>query len=148
MRSLTGIVLAAVAFGIGPLAFRPAASAWAAQAVTEHDHDHDAGAPAGTTPATPQMPGRPDAAQMSKMRTDMMARMTAGDTQLKTLTAEMNAAKTTDAKVAAMTTLLNALVEQRSMMRTQMDMQGMMMDQMMSMHQMMMQHPQPGASKP
>ena len=71
---------------------------------------------------------------MSKMQQDMMARMSALDAQVKALGAEMNAATTTDAKLTAVTKLLNVLIEQRSMMRTQMDMQGKMMEQMMSMH--------------
>ena len=44
----------------------------------------------------------------------------------------MNAAKTTDAKLTAVTKLLTVLIEQRSMMRMQMDTQGKMMEQMMS----------------
>jgi ribosomal protein L12E/L44/L45/RPP1/RPP2 len=63
--------------------------------------------------------------------------MSALDDQIKALGVEMNAAKTTDATLAAVTKLLNVFIEQRSMMRMQMDMQGKMMEQMMSMHQMM-----------
>ena len=137
MTSHVGIVLTLVALGIGPIALRPATSGWAAQDAV---HDHDTGAPAATTPGQSQAPTQPSADQMAKMRADRMSQMAAADDQLKTLMAEVNAAKTTDAKVAAMTKLLNVLVEQRSMMRGQMEMQGRMMDQMMPMmHQMM--HP-------
>ncbi len=76
---------------------------------------------------------------MSKMQQEMMARMSALDDQIKVLGAEMNSAKTVDAKLAAVTKVLNILIEQRSMMRTQMESQGQMMQQMMSMHQMMQQ---------
>lgn len=140
MTSRFGVLLALVAVGIGPVAFRPVTVAWAAQA-TAHDHDHDATAPAAQ--AAPQTPATPDMAQMWKMRSDMMARMTAADTQLKTLVAEMNGATTTDAKLAAMTKLLNAMVEQRAMMRGQMEMQGKMMEQMMPMMMQMMHRPAP-----
>jgi hypothetical protein len=71
------------------------------------------------------------------MQQGMMARMSAFDDQIKALGTEMNAAKTTDAKLTAVTKLLNVLIEQRSMMRMQMDTQGKMMEQMMSMHQKM-----------
>jgi hypothetical protein len=71
------------------------------------------------------------------MRQNMMARMSALDDQITALGVEMNAAKTSDAKLTAVTKLLNVLIEQRSMMRIQMDAQGKMMEQMMSMHQMM-----------
>ena len=74
---------------------------------------------------------------MSKMRQEMMARMSALDDRINALGIEMNAAKTTDEKLAAVTKLLNVFIEQRSMMRMQMDTQGKMMEQMMSMHQMM-----------
>ena len=135
MTTRFGILLAAVALGIGPVAFRPVTSAWAAQATTQ-EHDHGTAPSAGAS----QTPAAPDMAQMMAMRSQMMARMTAADNQLKTLAAEMNAATTADAKVASMAKLLNAMVEQRSMMRGQMEMQGRMMEQMMPMmHQMM--HP-------
>jgi hypothetical protein len=103
-------------FGIGVIGVQPAVLAWAGQA-TEHDHTQGAGAPA--TSAATQAPAQ-----------DMMARMSALDDQIKALGAEMNAATTTDAKLTAVTKLLNVLLEQRSMMRMQ-------MEQMMSMHQMM-----------
>jgi ribosomal protein L12E/L44/L45/RPP1/RPP2 len=135
MKSLTGLVPALIvtSIGIGVTGFQPSL-VWAGQA-TEHDHTHGADAPA--TPAAPQTPAPPDGQQMSTMRQDMMARMSALDDQIKALGVEMNAAKTTDAKLAAVTKLLNVFIEQRSMMRMQMDMQGKMMEQMMSMHQMM-----------
>ena len=136
MKSLNRLVrgLTVLMFGIGVIGVQPAVLAWAGQA-TEHDHTQGAGAPA--TSAAPQTPAAPDGQQTSKMQQDMMARMSALDDQIKALGAEMNAATTTDAKLTAVTKLLNVLLEQRSMMRTQMDMQGKMMEQMMSMHQMM-----------
>ncbi len=136
MKSLMRFVLGltVVLLGIGVIGVQPAALVWAGQA-TEHDHTQGAGAPA--TSAAPQTPVPPDGQQMSKMQQDMMSRMSALDDRTKALGAEMNAAKTTDAKLTAVTKLLNVLIEQRSMMRTQMDMQGKMMEQMMSMHQMM-----------
>jgi hypothetical protein len=124
MKSLIRFVLGltVVLLGTGVIAVQPAALVWAGQ--SEHDHAQGAGAPA--TAAAPQAPAQ-----------DMMARMSALDDQIKALGAEMNAATTTDAKLTAVTKLLNVLLEQRSMMRMQMDMQGKMMEQMMSMHQMM-----------
>jgi hypothetical protein len=122
MKSLIPFVLGltVVLLGTGVIAVQPAALVWAGQA----EHDHAQGAPA--TPAAPQTSAQ-----------DMMARMSALDDRIKALGAEMNAATTTDAKLTAVTKLLNVLLEQRSMMRMQMDMQGKMMEQMMSMHQMM-----------
>ena len=142
MKSLIGTVLGLMvaSIGTGLIGFQPKAFASAGQA-TEHDHTHGADAPA--TAAAPQTPAPPDGQQMSKMRQDMMVRMSALDDQIKALGTEMNAAKTTDAKLAAVTKLLNVFIEQRSMMRMQMDMQGKMMEQMMSMHRMM-----PGSSPP
>ena len=116
-------MFALLAVGMGPVAFRPAAAVWGNQAA---GHEHAAGAGA------PQAPAPQAGSQMPRMRQDMMARMTAADNQLKTLVAEMNSATTTDAKVAAMTKVINLLIEQRSMMRMQMDMQGSMMEGMMS----------------
>jgi hypothetical protein len=136
MKSLIGLVPALIvtSIGIGVTGFQPSSLVWAGQA-TEHDHTH--GADASATPVAPQTPAPPDGQQMSKMRQDMMARMSALDDQIKALGVEMNAAKTTDAKLTAVTKLLNVFIEQRSMMRMQMDAQGKMMEQMMSMHQMM-----------
>ena len=140
MKSLTRLVFRSMVTLIGVGAIGPAGLAWAGQA-TEHDHTH--GAPSAAT--VPQAPAGQDAQQMAKMREQMMARMSAADDQIKALGAEMNAAKTTDAKLTAMTKLLNVLIEQRSMMRMQMDMQDKtMMEQMMSMHQMM-QHQMPAS---
>jgi hypothetical protein len=136
MKSLIRLVLglAVVSVGIGVMGFQPAALAWAGQ-TTEHDHAHGAGVP--PTVAAPQAPAAADERKMSEMQQDMMARMSAFDDQIKTLGTEMNAAKTTDAKLTAVTKLLNVLIEQRSMMRMQMDEQGKMMEQMMSMHRKM-----------
>ena len=155
MKSLTTLVLGLTlaSIGIAVIGVQPAALVWAGQA-TEHDHTQGAGAPAPTT--APRAAVVPDAQQMSKMKQEMMARMSAADNQIKALGVEMNAAKTTDAKLTAVTKLLNVFIEQRSMMGMQMDMQDKMMEQMMSMHQMM-QHmmsappggstAQPGADK-
>jgi hypothetical protein len=143
MKSLTRFVFGSMVtlIGVGAIGFQPAALAWAGQA-TGHDHAHDTAAPPAA--AASQPPPVQDAQQMAKMREQMIARMAAADTQIKTLGAEMNAAKTTDAKLTAMTKLLNVLIEQRSMMRMQMDMQDKKtMEQMMSMHQMMMQQSPP-----
>ena len=128
MKSLIGLVLGLVvaSIGIGVIGLRPAALVWAGQA-TEHDHTHSSDASA--TPAVSQTPAPPDGLQMSKMRQDMMIRMSALDDRIKALGIEMNAAKTTDEKLAAVTKLLNVLIEQRSMMRMQMDTQGKMMEQ-------------------
>ena len=136
MKSLIELVPALIvaSIGIGVTGFQPSSLVWAGQA-TEHDHAQGADAPA--MPVAPQTPAPPAGQQMSKMRQDMMARMSALDDQIKALGVEMNAATTTDAKLAAVTKLLNVFIEQRSMMRMQMDMQGKMMEQMMSMHQMM-----------
>ena len=136
MKSLIRFVLglAVVSVGIGVIGFQPAALVWAGQA-TEHDHTHNTGAP--PTAAEPRTPAAPDEQKMSQMQQGMMARMSAFDDQIKALGTEMSAAKTTDAKLTAVTKLLNVLIEQRSMMRMQMDTQGKMMEQMMSMHQMM-----------
>jgi len=116
------------------MGFQPAALVWAGQA-TEHDHTHNTGAP--PTAAEPRTPAAPDEQKMSQMQQGMMAQMSAFDDQIKALGTEMNAAKTTDAKLTAVTKLLNVLIEQRSMMRMQMDEQGKMMEQMMSMHRKM-----------
>ena len=102
MTSHVGILLTLVTLGIGPIALHPATSGWAAQDAV-HDHNHDAGAPAATTPGQSQAPAQPSADQMAKMRADRMSKMAAADDQLKTLMAEVNAAKTTDARVTAMT---------------------------------------------
>jgi len=136
MKSLIRFVLglAVVSVGIGVIGFQPAALVWAAQA-TEHDHTHNTGAP--PTAAEPRTPAAPDEQKMSQMQQGMMARMSAFDDQIKALGTEMNAAKTTDAKLTAVTKLLNVLIEQRSMMQMQMDQHCKMMEQMMSMHQMM-----------
>jgi hypothetical protein len=138
MKSLMRFVLGltVVLLGIGIIGVQPAALVWAGQA-TEHDHTQGAGAPPAA--AGPQTPAAPDAQQMSKMRQDMMLQMSALDDQIKALGAEMNAARTTDAKLTAVTKLLNVLLEQRSMMRMQMETQSKMMEQMMSMHRMMQQ---------
>jgi hypothetical protein len=143
MKSLIGLVLGltVASIGIGVIGFQPGALVWAGQA-TEHDHTHGAEAPA--TAAAPKTPAAPDAQQMSTMQKGMMARMSALDDQIKALGVEMNAAKTTDAKLAEVTKLLNVFIEQRSMMRMQMETQGKMMEQMMSMHQMM-QHMMSGS---
>jgi hypothetical protein len=136
MKSLSRFVfgLTVASVGIGVIGFQPAALVWAGQA-TEHDHTHNTGAP--PTAAEPRTPAAPDEQKMSQMQQGMMARMSAFDDQIKALGTEMNAAKTTDAKLTAVTKLLNVLIEQRSMMRMQMDTQGKMMEQMMSMHQKM-----------
>ena len=143
MKSLSRFVfgLTVASVGIGVIGFQPAVLVWAGQA-TEHDHTHNTGAP--PTAAEPRTPAAPDEQKMStdeqkmsQMQQGMMARMSAFDDQIKALGTEMNAAKTTDAKLTAVTKLLNVLIEQRSMMRMQMDKQGKMMEQMMSMHQMM-----------
>lgn len=136
MKSLSRFVfgLTVASVGIGVIGFQPAALVWAGQA-TEHDHTHNTGAP--PTAAEPQTPAAPDEQKMSQMQQGMMARMSAFDDQIKALGTEMNAAKTTDAKLTAVTKLLNVFIEQRSMMRMQMDTQGKMMEQMMSMHQKM-----------
>jgi hypothetical protein len=136
MKSLSRFVfgLTVASVGIGVIGFQPAALVWAGQA-TEHDHTHNTGAP--PTAAEPRTPAAPDEQKMSQMQQGMMARMSAFDDQIKALGTEMNAAKTTDAKLTAVTKLLNVLIEQRSMMRMQMDKQGKMMEQMMSMHQKM-----------
>ena len=76
-----------------------------------------------------QTPAPPDGLRMSKMRQDMMARMSARDDRITTLGIEMNAAKTTDEKSAAVTKRLNVFIEHRSMMRMQVDTQGKMMEQ-------------------
>jgi hypothetical protein len=142
MKSLIGLVLGLVvaSIGIGVIGLQPAALVWAGQA-TEHDHTHGADAPA--TPAVSQPVAPPDGLQMSQMRQDMMARMSVLDDRINALGIEMNAAKTTDEKLAAVTKLLNVFIEQRSMMRMEMDTQGKMMEQMMLMHKMMS-----GGSKP
>lgn len=119
MKSLIALVLGlmVMSIGIGITGFQPAAIVWAGQAI-EHDHAHGTGASAKSQ--------------------EMMARMSALDDQIKTLDVEMNAARTADAKLTAVTRLLNVLVEQRSLMRMHMETQGKMMEQMMmSMHQMM-----------
>jgi hypothetical protein len=136
MKSLSRFVfgLTVVSVGIGVIRFQPAALVWAGQA-TEHDHTHNTDAP--PTAAEPRTPAAPDEQKMSQMQQGMMARMSAFDDQIKALGTEMNAARTTDAKLTAVTKLLNVLIEQRSMMRMQMDKQGKMMEQMMSMHQKM-----------
>jgi hypothetical protein len=136
MKSLSrfGFGLTVVSVWIGVIGFQPAALVWAGQA-TEHDHTHNTGAP--PTAAEPRTPAAPDEQKMSQMQQGMMARMSAFDDQIKALGTEMNAAKTTDAKLTAVTKLLNVLIEQRSMMRMQLDKQGEMMEQMMSMHQKM-----------
>ena len=131
VRFVLGLTIAL--WGIGVIGFQPAGVARAGQA-TAHDHTGGAGAPPAA--AAPQMPAAPDQ-QMSEMRQNMMARMSALDDQITALGVEMNAAKTSDAKLTAVTKLLNVLLEQRSMMRMQMDAQGKMMEQMMPMHQMM-----------
>lgn len=143
MKSLIGLVrgLTVASIGIVVIGFQPAALVWAGQA-TEHDHTHGADTPA--TAAAPKTPPPPDAQQMSTMQKDMMARMSALDDQIKALGVEMNAAKTTDAKLAAVTKLLNVFIEQRSMMRMQIETQGKTMEQMISMHQMM-QHMMSGS---
>ena len=143
MKSLSRFVfgLTVVSVGIGVIGFQPAALVWAGQA-TEHDHTHNTGAP--PTAAEPRTPAAPDEQKMSQMQQGMMARMSALDDQIKALGNEMNVAKTTEAKLTAVTKLLNVLIEQRSMMRMQMDKQGKMMEQMMSMHQMM-QHMMSGS---
>lgn len=147
MKSLIGVVVGIMvaSFGVGLVGFQPAMSVWAGQGT---EHDHTLGADASAPPGATQSPALPSAQDMSKMRQDMMARMSTLDSQAKGLATEMNNAKSVDAKLAAITKLLNVMVEQRSMMQMQTDMQGKMMEQMMSMHQMMMQHAQPGASKP
>ena len=136
MKSLSRFVfgLTVVSVWIGVIGFQPAALVWAGQA-TEHDHTHNTGAP--PTAAEPRTPAAPDEQKMSQMQQGMMARMSAFDDQIKALGTEMNAAKTTDAKLTAVTKLLNVLIEQRSMMRMQLETQGKMMEQMMSMHQKM-----------
>jgi hypothetical protein len=136
MKSLSRFVfgLTVVSVGIGVIGFQPAALVWAGQA-TEHDHTHNTGEP--PTAAEPRTPAAPDEQKMSQMQQGMMARMSAFDDQIKALGTEMNAAKTTDAKLTAVTKLLNVFIEQRSMMRMLMDQQGKMMEQMMSMHQKM-----------
>ncbi len=123
MKSLIGLALGltVASIGIGVMGFQPAALVWAGQA-TEHDHTHGADTPA--TAAAPKTPPPPDAQQLSMMQKDMMARMSVFDDRIKALGVEMNAAKTTDAKLAAVTKLLNVFIEQRSMMRMQMDSQG------------------------
>jgi hypothetical protein len=131
IRLMLGLTVVSV--GIGVVGFQPAALVWAGQA-TEHDHTHNTGAP---TAAEPPTPAAPDEQKMSQMQQGMMARMSAFDDRIKALGTEMNAAKTTDAKLTAVTKLLNVLIEQRSMMRMQMDKQAKMMEQMMSMHQKM-----------
>jgi len=115
--------------GIGGIGLNRATLVWAGQA-TEHDHTHGADAPAAS--ALSQTPAPPDGLRMSKMRQDMMARMSARDDRITTLGIEMNAAKTTDEKSAAVTKRLNVFIEHRSMMRMQVDTQGKMMGQMMS----------------
>jgi hypothetical protein len=140
MKSLMGLALGVMVASTGTV--------WAGQA-TEHDHAHDAGAPA--TAGAAQIPAALDAQGMSKMQKDMMARISAFDDQVKALGVEMNAAKTTDAKLAAVTKLLNVFIEQRTMMRTQMDAQSKMMEQMTSMHQTMqhmMAAPPAGSTTP
>jgi hypothetical protein len=136
MKSLSRFVfgLTVVSVGIGVIGFQPAAPVWAGQA-TEHDHTYNAGAP--PTAAEPRTPAAPDEQKMSQMQQGMMARMSALDDQIKALGTEMNAATTIDAKLTAVTKLLNVFIEQRSMMRMQMDTQGKMMEQMMSMRQKM-----------
>ena len=134
MKSLIGLVLRLTVVSLGVIGFQPAALVWAGQA-TEHDHTHGAGAPPAA--AAQPTPARPDAQQMSTMRKDMMARMSALDDHIKALGVEMNSAKTVDEKLASMSKVLNVLIEQRSMMRTQMDAHGKMMEEMMSMLQMM-----------
>jgi hypothetical protein len=136
MKSLSRFVfgLTVVSVGMGVIGFQPAALVWAGQA-TEHDHTHSTGAP--PTAAEPRTPAAPDEQKMSQMQQGMMARMSVLDDQIKTLGTQMNAAKTTNAKLTAVTKLLNVLIEERSMMRMQMDEQGKMMEQMMSMHQKM-----------
>ena len=136
MKSLSRFVfgLTVVSVWIGVIGFQPAALVWAGQA-TEHDHTHNTGA--SPTAAEPRTPAAPDEQKMSQMQQGMLARMSAFDDQIRALGTEMNAAKTTNAKLTAVTKLLNVLIEQRSMMRMQMDTQGKMMEQMMSMHQKM-----------
>ncbi len=151
MKSLIqfALGLTVVSVGIGVIGFQPAAPVWAGQA-TEHDHTHSTGAP--PTAAEGRTPAAPDEQKMSQMQQDMMTRMSAFDDQIKTLGTEMNTAKTTNAKLTAVTKLLNVLIEQRSMMRTQMETQRKMMEQMMSMHQkmehMMPASPDESATKP
>jgi hypothetical protein len=83
--------------------------------------------------AAPQTAGPSDAHQMPAAQQSMMARMSAADDQLAMLRTELNDATTADAKLAATTKILNVLLDERAMMRTQMD----------DMHKRMMEQPRP-----
>jgi hypothetical protein len=118
MKSLMTLVLGltVASFGVG-LGVPPATRVWAGQAAG-HDHTQ------GTTPDVAPFQTSTDRQKMSAMQQDMMAHMAALDDQLKTLGAEMNSAGTVDAKLDAITKALNVLIEQRSMMRMQMQMEA------------------------
>lgn len=68
----------------------------------------------------PQAGAAPGTQQMAGMQHEMMAQMAAADDQLAALRTELNAATTTEAKVAAMTKIVNALLDERSAMRAHM----------------------------
>jgi hypothetical protein len=70
---------------------------------------------------------------MMKMREEMMARMKKGDERVEALLKAMNTA-TGEAKIAAMATLITALVQERPAMRDgMMQMHGQMVAHMMDM---------------